>query len=130
MLAPLASPDPDLMRRWLGCFLTETKENLHPEPRQEAIETDDFTRKCASHAALVRSGYARMAFCVDTTGADLLFVNGLAYELSSANRGFLRLLTGERRLVRADLVEWLRVPECVDLLCRLYHEGYFEFADA
>ena len=129
MLAPLASPDPDLLRRWLGCFLTETKENLHPEPRMEVIETGDFALAWKRHALLVRSGYARMAFCEGSDGTDLLFVNGLAYELSSENGGFLHVLTEKRRLFHADLVEWLRDPECLELLCRLYHEGFFEFAD-
>jgi len=118
-----------LFRVWVGRYLTETKDNLALDPPSAPLERDQFAVALDRHGGLTRSGYARMAFCRGENGQHLLFVNGGDYALSSGHGELLRVLTGERWLDREDLSPWLRDAECLDLLCRLYNDGCFEFPD-
>lgn len=114
---------------WLGRHLTEAKDNLHPEVVEPPLSAQDFAIEMERHGWLLRGGYARMAFCHGRDGRDHLFVNGHEYGLSSGHKGFLHALTQERRLHHGYLAEWLREPQCLELLCHLYNQGYFEFPD-
>lgn len=127
LLNELRTADPGSLRPWLGRFLTETKENLIPLIPETPLDSVDFIAELARHSVLERSGYARMAFCRGSEGQDYLFVNGKDFPLKSGNIGFLRAITRERQLHCGYLAEWLCNPECLDLLCRLYNHGFFEF---
>ncbi len=127
LLAGLHGADPALLRPWLGRYLTEPKENLHLDPAQNPLQPEELIVGLERHAMLRRSSYARMAFCHGGADSDYLFVNGNDFELNPGNAGFLRAITQERRLHYGYLAEWLRNPECLELLCRLYNLGCFEF---
>jgi 50S ribosomal protein L16 3-hydroxylase len=128
LLAELRRPQPHLLRPWLGRFLTEPKANLYAEPQAEHLDPDTFLARLEEASVLARSGYARMAYCVGEGGADHLFVNGVNYRLSSGNKGFLHAITQERCLHYGYLAEWLENRQCLELMCQLYNEGFFEFA--
>ncbi len=123
-------PDNDALPLWLGGHLTESKENLHPDAPDPCLRPEDFAAELEHHGWLLRSGYTRIAFCHGKDGWEHLFVNGREFGLSSGSKGFLHAITQEHRLHHGYLAEWLEEPECLDLLCRLYNEGYYEFPDA
>jgi 50S ribosomal protein L16 3-hydroxylase len=127
LLNGLRDTDAGSLRPWLGRFLTETKDNLHPQVPDTPLDPVDFIVELERRAVLIRSGYARMAFCHGSNGQDHLFVNGKDFALAAGNTGFLRAITQERQLHYGYLIEWLRNPECMDLLCRLHNHGFFEF---
>ncbi len=107
------------------------KDGVRPwEARHGPFEEADFAAELERHGWLLRSGYTRIAFCHGKDGWDHLFVNGREFGLSSGSKAFLHAITQEHRLHHGYLAEWLEEPECLDLLCRLYNEGYYEFADA
>jgi len=126
LLGGLGETDPGLLRPWLGRYLTEPKENLYPEPAPVSLQPDEFALELERHGTLQRSGYARMAFCRGSD-ADRLFVNGRDFVLDPGNGDFLGALTRERRLHHDQLIPWLKKRERLELLCRLYNEGCFEF---
>ena len=130
LLAGLHEADRALLRPWLGRYLTEPKENLHPDPAQTPLQPEELMAELERQAVLERSGYARMAFCHGGADPDYLFVNGRDFALSPGNAGFLHAITRERRLHYGYLAEWLRNPECLELLCRLYNEGCFNLETA
>ncbi len=127
-LQTLAIDEPDLMQNWLGRHLTEPKDNLLTEPAQPPLDPVDFAAELDRHGLLLRSGYARLAFSRGDD-ANHLFANGQAYLLHPGHVGFLHAITQERRLHAGYLAPWLGEQECLELLCRLYNEGIFEFPD-
>jgi len=127
LLAGLSQADRSLLRHWLGRWLTEPKENLHLEPAEEPLQQREFLDGLERHRALQRSGYARMAFCRGGDEGDYLFVNGQEFPLASGSGSFLHAITQERRLYYGELARWLDNTEYLELLCRLYNDGCFEF---
>ncbi len=126
----LCTPDQADLPLWLGRYLTEPKENLYTEAADVSLASEEFSAELERHGRLLRSGYARMAFCHGEDDREHLFVNGREFGLSSGHRGFLHAITRERQLHQGYLAEWLNEPECLDLLCRMYNDGYYEFPDA
>jgi 50S ribosomal protein L16 3-hydroxylase len=117
----------EILREWFGRFVTEQKENLQVFPADEPLNVADLRARIERGKTLERSGFSRMAFSRGTESGDaLLYVNGEAYPVPSAHRGFLALLTQERTLSRESLADWLAHPDCVGLLSRLYNEGHYE----
>ncbi len=127
-LRRLTADNPELLQDWLGAYLTETKDNLQPVPPEPPLNATDFAAELDRHGHLLRSGYARLAFSRGTR-VNRLFANGRCHALPAGHLGFLHALTQERILHAGYLAPWLDDPQCLDLLCRLYNDGLFEFPD-
>ena len=114
--------------RWFGRFITEPKEHLHPTAQAHPLSTQDFHNRFRQKAVIHRHGYTRLAFTRnDGEGQDTLYANGQAYPLPSESGDFLPVLTRQRELHFGYLQEWLDQPLYLELLCRLYNDGHFEF---
>jgi 50S ribosomal protein L16 3-hydroxylase len=124
----LARDEPALMQEWLGRHLTETKDNLQTVAAQPPLSPAEFTVELERHGRLLRSGYARLAFSRGDR-VNRLFANGRCHELHPGHVGFLHAITQERSIHAGYLAPWLAEPECLDVLCRLYNDGIFEFPD-
>ncbi len=128
-LSELCSTHQDDFDGWLGCFLTEAKDNLQPDAAAEQLSELDFAAEFEANGWLLRSGYARMSYRHDPDGSDLLFVNGKLHRLPGGQSGFLHAITQETRLHHGYLAEWLTDSTCLKLLCDLYNQGYYLFDD-
>jgi 50S ribosomal protein L16 3-hydroxylase len=116
--------------RWFGRFITEPKEHLQVEPRETPLSQEAFFNRFRQAAVLHRHGFTRLAFTRhDGDGNDTLYANGLAYTLPSESGDFLPVVTRQRELHFGYLQEWMTQPVYLELLCRLYNDGHFEFAD-
>jgi 50S ribosomal protein L16 3-hydroxylase len=127
LLSPLSRMPTQDFQRWLGCHLSETKDNLQPIAPSSALTPDDFHARFRRHGAIERSGYARLAFCLDDNAR--LFANGHDFALSSEKADFLRQLTDRQRLGFDSLAPWMEDAQCRQLLCTLHNQGLFEFSD-
>ncbi|MEJ2593429.1 MAG: cupin domain-containing protein [Candidatus Thiodiazotropha sp.] len=114
--------------RWFGRFITEPKENLQVEAREQPLSDRDFLNRFREAAVIHRHSYTRMAFSRgDGDGRDTLYANGQHYTLPSESGDFLPVLTRYRELHFGYLQEWLSQPLYLALLCRLYNDGHLEF---
>lgn len=125
----LTEASPSEFRAWLGEFLTDPKEHLHPDPSARTLDRSELLNRFRKIGLLVRSGFSTLAFCQGEEGVDLLFANGESLPLDSAQRAFLRRLTGNQDLNYAELAESLREPACLELLHQLYTEGHYDFPE-
>jgi len=129
LLQQTLSDDPDQQRRWFGRFITETKPHLQVTPPEHPLEPQAFLNRFRTSGILQRSSYSRMAFSRGAEGLDSLFANGQEYLIPSEEGGFLPVITHYRRLHFGYLVDWLQQPDYLQLVCRLYNRGHFEFPD-
>ena len=129
LLAPLQHPRPDLLRRWLGCFLTEPKVNLQPEPPVDHLDGAGLRERLLQGHCLVHHPYARFAFIRGYDRDDWLCANGEALPCPQGHQNFLRRITGRRELCREDLRPWLSEPRLLDLLAHLYNLGALAWAE-
>ncbi|MCF6281772.1 MAG: hypothetical protein L3J28_06085, partial [Candidatus Polarisedimenticolaceae bacterium] len=118
--------DEAALQRWFGRYVTETKENLRPEPVEATLESDEFYDKFQALKKLTRDNYSRMLFARNTK-SDLLFANGEAFELAASEEGFLQIITQQTELQFDDLKAWLDEPTYRALLTTLYNQGCFFF---
>ncbi|MCU7807160.1 MAG: cupin domain-containing protein [Candidatus Thiodiazotropha sp. (ex Semelilucina semeliformis)] len=116
--------------RWFGRFITEPKEHLHVEPREQPLGEEDFLNRFRQAAVIHRHGYTRLAFSRnDGDGHDSLYANGQHYTLPSESGDFLPVVTRYRELHFGYLQEWLTQPVYLSLLCQLYNDGHLEFGN-
>ncbi len=123
LFAPLRHQDPDLLRQWLGRFLTEPKENLQLEPAAHPLSGAQIRRALLRGGCLWRHPYTRFAFVRGSGRQDWLCVNGEAIPCPQGMHNFLRRITDRRQLCREDLRPWLDRPPFPDLLARLHDLG-------
>ena len=122
----------DLSRdnRWFGSFITEPKEHLQVEPRDNPLTEEAFLNRFREAALIHRHGYTRMAFSRDDgDGEDTLYANGRRYALPRESGDFLPVLTRYREIHFGYLQEWLAQPVYLSLLCRLYNDGHLHFSN-
>jgi 50S ribosomal protein L16 3-hydroxylase len=122
-------PDRDEQRRWFGRYITETKEHLRVETRDELLEPQQFLNRFREHGLLLRNGYTRFAFSRGSTGQDSLFANGDEYQIPSDEGDFLPVITHYRELHFGYLEQWLEQKDYLELVCALYNDGHFGFSD-
>jgi 50S ribosomal protein L16 3-hydroxylase len=113
------------LRRWFGCFSTETKDHLQVYPPEQSMTVQALRTQLESDGMLRRNSYSRLAFSRGDAGTDYLFANGTCYALASELGGFLPALTRSRELPVDHLWDWLDRPACVELLCQLINAGHF-----
>lgn len=116
--------------RWFGRFITEPKEHLQMTTREPPLSSGAFLNRFREAAVLQRHGFTRLAFTRhDGDRNDTLYANGQAYSLPSESGDFLPVITRYRELHFGYLQEWLTQPVYLELLCKLYNDGHFEFAN-
>ena len=130
LLRDALSVDQEQQRRWFGRFITETKSNLQVEPLVQPLKPVEFLNQYRVRRLLRRNSYTRLAFSRGSQGRDSLFANGREYLLPSEEADFLPVVTRYRELHFGYLEEWLQQPDYLQLVCDLFNDGHFEFADA
>lgn len=113
-------------QHWFGGYVTETKENLRPEPIETPLGTTEFHAKFQILGQLTRDSYSKMAFAKNEN-ADLLFANGETFEIPHGHGEFLQTITQLNELLFDDFKMWLEVADCRKLLTDLYNQGCFFF---
>lgn len=126
--AALSGADDATFAAWFGAYLTEPKENLEPEPPDDALEPPAF-RRALERAGKIQRGPSRLLFTQTQGGEVLLFAAGDTYRLRTELLGVADLITGRRTLTLEQLRPWLDDPDCLDLLCSLYNQGHYELPD-
>ena len=127
LLHELLAQDEERQRSWFGRFITETKPDLQVEPVASPVEPLEFLNRFRQIGIIHRNGYSRLAFSRGRAETDSLFANGSEYLIPSAEGDFLPVITHYRELHFGYLEEWLRQPDCLQLVCDLYNDGHFEF---
>ncbi len=120
--------DTQLLQSWFGRFATEQKENLSTELIENPLDIEQFYNNFQVQKKLTRDNYSRMAY---SRGAqvDLLFANGEAFEISTAEGDLLPAITQQSELQFDDLKPWLDKPQYQKLFCTLYNMGCYYFDD-
>ncbi len=129
ILTALTDAPPSEIQAWLGEYLTDPKEHLHPEPQPHPLDRAAFVDQLKRTGLLVRSGFSKLAFCQGTDETDLLFANGESLHVDTAQRAFLRLLTDSRDLSYTQLSTAIQQTPCLELLHALYSKGHYDFAE-
>ena len=123
------NPGGDRFQRWLGRFLTETKEQLQVEQTDVPLPPSAILKRFERERVLRRHPFARFAFIRGSGERDYLFANGEEYALAGHHGAFLRAITQPRELQFEYVFAHLRDQRRREFLCRLINDGYFQFVE-
>lgn len=118
-------PDTQL-DEWFGCFITEPKSWLAPQPPKRNLRVAQLCRKLEDGAQLECHLAARLAWFPDTHKQIKLFANGHCHTLPARLDGLVQLLCQARVHPLAQLRPWLRDRAGGRLLVTLYNAGLLQ----
>lgn len=123
--AAMSASDHDL-DRWFGQFMTEPKPWLRAEPSAETPDARTFAARFNGGDELLRDSRALLAWSPTDT-ANVLFVNGAAWDVPAAFGEPLETLCMKRRYAHADF-DGQPEDDIMALLRRLHADGVLHFA--
>jgi 50S ribosomal protein L16 3-hydroxylase len=129
LLEALQRSTPGERRRWFGRLVTEPKPDLVPEPPAAELTASQFHEALRVRGLIHRHPWARAAFATVESDHTVLFVNSREFAVHEACRGLLRTLAHARQMHFGYLDEWLAQGPCLELLTRLYNDGFLVFHD-
>ncbi len=121
--------DPEMMRRWFGCFNTELKAHLVIDQPSPQLSEADFISLLQQRQRLYRHPFARFAFAVRDDARIEFFACGQYFVLPPEYTGLMHALCGSTELSLQQLQPWLETDAGIFLLLQLYNLGYLEFDD-
>jgi 50S ribosomal protein L16 3-hydroxylase len=109
---------------WFGSFITESKNDLEYE--NEELSKDDFILQLKEVGALTRNGNVRFSY-IENEKSLSLFVAGEEFSLSNSYLSLAGYLCAHHYVEYNKIVDCCDEDAALDLLFKLYEEGYYFF---
>ena len=119
--------EPDELDEWFGCFITEPKSWLRPEPARRALTPAALAAKLKQRKKIARNLSVILLWSTAGTRHIRLFANGQCRLLPAGLVELVHLLAGRRIYTAGMLAPWLRKSHAAKLLAELHNDGSLYF---
>lgn len=118
-----AIQDKDVIKRWLGNYLSQPKHDMDLLPLGETISSDELANYLSSQvinrAGGVRTFYQNLEECL------LLSVNNESFQLPFNTLSAVKLLTDKTSFDADEIISSLECLEFAEMLTKLINEGFY-----
>lgn len=118
-----AIQDKDVIKRWLGVYLSQPKHDMDLLPLDEPISSDELANYLSSQV-INRAGGVR-TFYQNLDDHVLLSVNNESFQLPFNTLSAVKLLTDETTFNADEIISSLECLEFAEMLTKLINEGFY-----
>lgn len=121
------STDDESFNSWFGCYITENIRS-DIEYAEGELSKDEFHHKFKKNSCFNRSGHSRFSYIVNDDSVSL-FVAGNEFNLSNSYLPLISYICSHHFIDYVSVMACCDESPALDLLFKLYREGYFFFDD-
>lgn len=118
-----AIQDKDVIKRWLGNYLSQPKHDMDLLPLDEPISSDELANYLSSQV-INRAGGVRI-FYQNLEDCLLLSVNNENFQLPFNTLSAVKLLTDKTSFDADEIISSLECLEFAEMLTKLINEGFY-----
>ena len=113
----------EVIKRWLGNYLSQPKHDMDLLPLDEPISSDELTNYLSSQV-INRAGGVR-TFFQSIEDCLLLSVNNESFQLPFNTLSAVKLLTDKTSFAADEIISVLECLEFAEMLTKLINEGFY-----